>query len=78
MDMEEINSRCMALSEILLLEIDELIQNKDFKPVDTSFIAAGAIANVVGCFAGSIYDIDPMLVETFRNMIDKGLALFTK
>ena len=50
----------------------------DLKTADGSYIAANALARVVGLFGASFNSANPMLLELFRELIDYELTRFIK
>lgn len=70
MTLEELTPMILALSEILGQDIDEVLMNKELAYVDSTFVASSAISNIVGSFAGMMYEINPELVLNFQRMMD--------
>lgn len=75
MTIEDIAVKVYSLSEILCQDIDDVLRSKDYKPADSSFIAAQAIAHLVGVFAFTLEEINPELTENFKLMIEKKIDL---
>lgn len=66
--MSEINQKIDAISQIVVADLLELVQNEG-QLEDRTFILAGVIANICGWYTATLNEIQPSLNDIFHGMI---------
>jgi len=73
--MSEINQKIDAISQIVVADLLELVQNEG-QLEDRTFILAGVIANICGWYTATLNEIQPSLNDIFHGMIEKSIQQY--
>ena len=73
--MSEINQKIDAISQIVVADLLELVQNEG-QLEDRTFILAGVISNICGWYTATLNEIHPSLNTIFHSMIEKSIQQY--
>lgn len=78
MDFEVTNSKINALSQILIYDVEECLNDKSLDIMNASFIVSESIADIVGWYSSALNHISPDLKEVFLAMIKRSVEVYEK